>query len=182
MLNQTFQVLNQVLAPCPTWVPGSLFIGGIGLAKGYWRDEQKTNASFVRHPVTGERLYRTGDLGRYLPDGSIEFLGREDFQVKVQGYRIELGEIETRMQEYAGVDLCMMTVREDTPKEKRLVGYIVAKQGMSVAAKRGPTMAEACFFQSLNGTRKAAICSLRLWGKSVRNSCTHPGSVDCASA
>ena len=132
MLNQTFQVLNQVLAPCPTWVPGSLFIGGIGLAKGYWRDEQKTNASFVRHPVTGERLYRTGDLGRYLPDGSIEFLGREDFQVKVQGYRIELGEIETRMQEYAGVDLCMMTVREDTPKEKRLVGYIVAKQGMSV--------------------------------------------------
>jgi amino acid adenylation domain-containing protein/FkbM family methyltransferase len=132
MLNQTFQVLNQVLAPCPTWVPGSLCIGGIGLAKGYWRDEQKTNASFVRHPVTGERLYRTGDLGRYLPDGNIEFLGREDFQVKVQGYRIELGEIEARMQEYPGVDLCMVTVREDTPREKRLVGYLVAKSGMSV--------------------------------------------------
>ncbi|MGD0906500.1 MAG: amino acid adenylation domain-containing protein [Candidatus Acidiferrales bacterium] len=132
MLNQTFHVLNQVLAPCPTWVPGSLYIGGIGLAKGYWRDEQKTNASFILHPMTGERLYRTGDLGRYLPDGNIEFLGREDFQVKVQGYRIELGEIEARMQEYPGVDLCMVTVREDTPKEKRLVGYLVAKHGMSV--------------------------------------------------
>jgi amino acid adenylation domain-containing protein/FkbM family methyltransferase len=132
MLNQTFHVFNHVFAPCPTWVPGALYIGGVGLAKGYWRDDQKTNASFVHHPVSGERLYRTGDLGRYLPDGNIEFLGREDFQVKVQGYRIELGEIETRIQEYPGVDLCMVIVREDTPREKRLVGYVVAKQGMRV--------------------------------------------------
>ncbi len=132
MLNQSFHVLSQDFAPCPTWVPGQLFIGGVGLAKGYLHDEQKTNASFVVNPANGERLYRTGDLGRFLPDGNIEFLGREDFQVKVQGYRIELGEIEARLQEYAGVDLCIVAVREDTPREKRLVGYVVAKAGMPV--------------------------------------------------
>jgi pyochelin synthetase len=132
MLNQSFHVLNRNLAPCPTWVPGQLYIGGIGLAKGYLHDEQKTNASFIVSPATGDRLYRTGDLGRFLPDGNIEFLGREDFQVKVQGYRIELGEIEARLQECAGVDLCIVIVREDTLREKRLVGYVVPKQGMSI--------------------------------------------------
>ena len=132
MRNQSFQVLNQDFAPCPTWVPGQLYIGGIGLAKGYLHDGQKTNASFVTNPANGERLYRTGDLGRFLPDGNIEFLGREDFQVKVQGYRIELGEIESRMQEHAGVDLCIAIVREDTPGERRLAGYIVAKPGISL--------------------------------------------------
>ena len=132
MLNQSFHVLTEDFAPRPTWVPGQLYIGGIGLAKGYLHDEQKTNASFVVNPANGERLYRTGDLGRFLPDGNIEFLGREDFQVKVQGYRIELGEIEARLQEYPGVDLCIVTVREDKPREKRLVGYVVARPGMSI--------------------------------------------------
>ena len=132
MRNQSFHVLNAHLAPCPTWVPGQLHIGGMGLAQGYLHDEQKTNASFIVNPESGERLYRTGDLGRFLPDGNIEFLGREDFQVKVQGYRIELGEIEARLQEYAGVDLCIVIVREDTPGEKRLAGYVVAKPGVSI--------------------------------------------------
>jgi pyochelin synthetase len=134
MLNQSFHVLNEDLAPRPTWVPGQLYIGGVGLANGYLYDEQKTNASFVVDLANGERLYRTGDLGRLLPDGNIEFLGREDFQVKVQGYRIELGEIESRLQEFEGVDLCIVTVREDTPGEKRLVGYVVAKPGISIDA------------------------------------------------
>ncbi|MEU5977831.1 amino acid adenylation domain-containing protein [Streptomyces sp. NPDC047315] len=93
--NQTFHVLDAALDPVPTWVPGELFIGGTGLARGYWADVDKTNERFITHPVTGERLYRTGDLGRYHPDGTIEFLGRNDHQVKVNGYRIELGEIET---------------------------------------------------------------------------------------
>jgi len=132
MLNQSFHVLSKDLAPCPTWVPGQLYIGGVGLAKGYLHDEQKTSASFIVNRADGKRLYRTGDLGRFLPDGNIEFLGREDFQVKVQGYRIELGEIESRLQEFAGVDLCIVTVREDTPGEKRLVGYVVAKPGITV--------------------------------------------------
>ncbi|HEV2246784.1 MAG TPA: amino acid adenylation domain-containing protein [Terriglobia bacterium] len=132
MLNQSFHVLNRDLGPCPTWVPGQLYIGGVGLAKGYLHDDQKTSTSFIVDPVDGERLYRTGDLGRFLPDGNIEFLGREDFQVKVQGQRIELGEIESRLQEYAGVDLCIVIVREDTPREKRLVGYVVPTHGISI--------------------------------------------------
>jgi len=132
MFNQTFHILNAAKAPCPVWVPGQLHIGGIGLAKGYWQDERKTNASFGLNPVTGERLYRTGDLGRYLPDGNIEFLGREDFQVKVQGYRIELGEIEARLQAFPGVENCVVAVREDAPGEKRLVGYVILAQGTAL--------------------------------------------------
>jgi len=131
MLNQSFHVLNETLAPCPAWVPGHLYIGGIGLAKGYWRDEQKTAVSFINHPVTGERLYRTGDLGRYLPDGNIEFLGRDDFQVKVQGYRIELGEIEARLKEHQALEACVVVVREDKPREKVLVAYAVLKANVN---------------------------------------------------
>jgi len=130
MLNQSFHVLNQAQAACPVWVPGHLYIGGIGLAKGYWRDEQKTNASFIQDLESGLRLYRTGDLGRYLPDGNIEFLGREDLQVKVQGYRIELGEIEVRLQEHENIETCVVAVREDHPGEKRLVGYAIVKPGV----------------------------------------------------
>ena len=132
MLNQTFHVLNAAKAPCPVWVTGELHIGGIGLAKGYWQDERKTDASFSVNPLTGERLYRTGDLGRYLPDGNIEFLGRDDFQVKVQGYRIELGEIEARLQACPGVDNCVVAVREDDPGEKRLVGYVILQPGRTL--------------------------------------------------
>jgi len=110
---------------CPDWVPGRLYIGGIGLAQGYWRDEEKTRNSFIIHLRTGERLYRTGDLGRYLPDGNIEFLGREDFQVKISGYRIELGEIEAALKQHPGVRDAVVTAVGDTWGEKRLVGYVV---------------------------------------------------------
>jgi amino acid adenylation domain-containing protein len=93
--NQRFHVLHADLTDCPDGVPGLLHIGGDGLALGYYGDDDKTAASFIRHPQTGERLYRTGDLGRFLPEGTIEFLGRADTQVKVRGHRIELGEIES---------------------------------------------------------------------------------------
>ncbi|MFI5782899.1 amino acid adenylation domain-containing protein [Nocardia sp. NPDC051570] len=95
--NQRFHVLDEAWRPCPTWVPGELYIAGAGLARGYLGDEARTKAAFVRHPTTDERLYRTGDLGRYLPDGAIEFLGRRDTQVKINGYRVELGEIEAAL-------------------------------------------------------------------------------------
>jgi amino acid adenylation domain-containing protein len=129
MVNQTFHVLNHALEPCPIWVPGQLYIGGIGLAKGYWRDEQKTNTSFITHPKTGQRLYRTGDLGRYLPDGNIEFLGREDFQVKVQGHRIELGEIETALIQHPSVRDAVVIAVGELKGNKRLVAYVVAQDG-----------------------------------------------------
>jgi pyochelin synthetase len=132
MRNQTFQVLNHSQAPCPVWVPGQLYIGGIGLARGYWRDAEKTSASFIHQEGSGQRLYRTGDWGRYLPDGNIEFLGREDSQVKVQGYRIELGEIEAKLVEHQAVEHCVVVVREDIPGEKRLVGYVVARPSTPV--------------------------------------------------
>jgi len=128
MDNQRFHVLDASLEPCPDWVPGELYIGGIGLAKGYWRDEERTSAHFIRHPRTGERLYRTGDHGRYLPDGNIEFLGRKDFQVKVQGYRIELGEIEATLERHPGVRAAVATVRAEAHGTKRLVGYVVPRQ------------------------------------------------------
>ncbi|PSB49518.1 non-ribosomal peptide synthetase [Cyanosarcina cf. burmensis CCALA 770] len=125
MLNQQFHVLNEALEPCPIWVPGQLYIGGIGLAKGYWRDEAKTAASFITHPRTGDRLYRTGDLGRYLPDGNIEFLGREDFQVKINGYRVELGEIETILEQYASIQTAIVSAIGTSREERRLVAYII---------------------------------------------------------
>ncbi|MDF5727867.1 MAG: amino acid adenylation domain-containing protein [Rhizonema sp. PD38] len=107
--NQRFYVLNQLMQTTPTWVSGELYIGGIGLAKGYWQDEEKTNNSFITHPVTGERLYKTGDLGRYLSDGNIEFLGREDFQVKINGFRIELGEVEAALKQHPALKEAVVT-------------------------------------------------------------------------
>jgi natural product biosynthesis luciferase-like monooxygenase protein/amino acid adenylation domain-containing protein len=125
MLNQTFHVLDDSLEERPTWVPGELYIGGVGLAKGYWRDEAKTEARFLTHPRTSQRLYRTGDLGRYLPDGNIEFLGREDFQVKVQGHRIELGEIEAALVQHPKVRAAVVAAVGKERSNKRLVAYVV---------------------------------------------------------
>ncbi|MEY2831665.1 MAG: hypothetical protein RLZZ574_923, partial [Cyanobacteriota bacterium] len=131
MANQHFYVLNKFLEPCPAWVTGELYIGGIGLAMGYWQQEAKTAASFITHPHTGERLYRTGDLGRYLRDGKIEFLGREDFQVKIGGYRIELGEIESILTQHPAVEQAVVVVAGKQLREKRLVAYAVVDQEIS---------------------------------------------------
>jgi len=128
LTNQTFHVLNELLDPCPVWVPGQLYIGGIGLALGYWRDKEKTHNSFIIHPRTQERLYKTGDLGRYLPDGQIEFLGREDFQVKIHGYRIELGEIETALQQHRAIKNAVVNVVGESAKNQQLVAYLVPHQ------------------------------------------------------
>jgi amino acid adenylation domain-containing protein len=128
LANQTFHVLNGDLEPCPVWVPGELYIGGIGLALGYWRDEEKTRERFVVHPRTGERLYRTGDWGRYLPDGDIEFLGRDDLQVKVQGYRIELAEVEAALLAHPKVAAAVAAAVGDRGEEKRLVAYLSPRE------------------------------------------------------
>jgi len=135
MVNQSFAVLDDALDPRPLWTPGQLFIGGVGLAKGYWRDSEKTAASFVTHPRSGERLYRTGDLGRYLPGGAIEFLGREDFQVKVQGHRIELGEIEAALLRHPAVRAAVAVAVGDARGQKRLVAYVVLDEGSEATAE-----------------------------------------------
>jgi amino acid adenylation domain-containing protein len=149
MRNQQFHVLNDALEPCPVWVPGQLYIGGLGLAKGYWRDEENTHSSFIIHPQTGDRLYRTGDLGRYLPDGTLELLGREDFQVKIQGHRIELGEIEATLLQHPVVRQAVVVALGDREGGKRLVAYVVPEQKLGLApAQRqqsgnGPRLYEA---------------------------------------
>ena len=130
MVNQRMYVLNARLEPCPPWVVGHLYIGGVGLAEGYWRDGARTNASFIRHPRTGERLYRTGDLGRYMEDGNIEFLGREDAQVKINGFRIELGEIEAALRQHPGVADCYVLARK-----WRIVADMTAERPISPDGK-----------------------------------------------
>ncbi|MGH3875888.1 MAG: amino acid adenylation domain-containing protein [Actinophytocola sp.] len=132
MANQTWHVLDSSGADAPTWVPGELYIGGIGLAVGYWHDSERTAASFVTHPRTGERLYRTGDLGRYLPSGDIEFLGRADFQVKIQGFRVELGEIEHVLGQHPAVRRALVAVR-DTSSGRQLAALVVPADGQPVA-------------------------------------------------
>ncbi|WP_019548768.1 non-ribosomal peptide synthetase [Streptomyces sulphureus] len=101
--NQGFRVLDPAMRDRPVWTPGELYISGAGLALEYLGDAETTAHRFVLHPHDGERLYRTGDLGRYLPGGEIEFLGREDTQVKVRGHRIELGEIESALLDHPAV-------------------------------------------------------------------------------
>ncbi|MEV6395076.1 amino acid adenylation domain-containing protein [Streptomyces sp. NPDC051907] len=130
--NQTLHVLDAELRPRPVWVPGDLYIGGAGVGRGYWGDPARTEAAFLSHPETGEPLYRTGDLARFLPDGNVEFLGREDFQVKVGGHRIELGEIEAALRSHPGVDAAVAIAlpRQDgAPGNQGLAGYVSPASG-----------------------------------------------------
>ncbi|MEO1296438.1 MAG: amino acid adenylation domain-containing protein [Cyanobacteria bacterium J06636_16] len=169
LANQQWYVLNDNLQPCPTWVPGQLYIGGTGLAKGYWQQPEKTAAAFVawegignREQGTGQRgngelvigngitllptthyplpithypppIYKTGDLGCYRPDGTLEFLGREDFQVKLNGYRIELGEIEVALLQHPMIQEAVVTAVGETQQSQQLVAYLVPVTGEDMA-------------------------------------------------
>lgn len=129
--NSEVYILNQHLNPVPLGVPGELYIGGAGLAQGYLNQPERTTERFIPHPFSQDenaRLYKTGDLARYLPDGSVEFLGRTDTQVKIRGYRIELGEIEAIIRQYTAVRETVVLAREDEPGNQRLVAYVVPQQ------------------------------------------------------
>lgn len=132
LTNQNWQVLGPTLAPCPDWVSGNLFIGGAGLARGYWRDEKTTEASFITHPTTKERLYRTGDVGRCLPSGDIELLGRDDLQVKINGVRIELGEVENALARDRRVRSAA-AVAVGPRERRRLVGFVVLDRSATLS-------------------------------------------------
>ena len=125
--NTEIYILDSHLQPVPIGVTGELYIGGAGLARGYWQQPDLTAEKFIPHPFSTDataRIYRTGDLARYLPDGAIECLGRIDFQVKLRGFRIELGGIEALLCQHPHVAQAVATVREDNPGDRRLVAYI----------------------------------------------------------
>ncbi len=126
--NTELHVLDPTLQLQPFGVPGELYIGGLGLARGYRNREDLTADKFVRHQFDDEpveRLYRTGDVVRRMSDGRIEYLGRADFQVKIRGFRIELGEIETVLGRHPDVRECAVVARDGGAGSKRLVAYIV---------------------------------------------------------
>ncbi|ASA21625.1 non-ribosomal peptide synthetase [Paenibacillus donghaensis] len=138
LANQRIYVLNERMEECPVGVSGELYIGGAGLAMGYWQDELRTLERFIRHPLTGQRLYRTGDLGRYAGDGNIEFLGREDLQIKIRGHRIELGEVEAALKSHSYIkNAAVLTQGEG--ERKRLTAYVTVdrEQAYGVAGMAG---------------------------------------------
>ncbi|WP_139491837.1 non-ribosomal peptide synthetase [Brevibacillus dissolubilis] len=133
--NTTFYVLDQHMQPVPIGIPGELYIGGDGLTAGYVNLDHLTKEKFVPNPFTSEQttLYKTGDLVRYLADGNLEYLGRMDFQVKMNGQRIELQEIEVIVNSHESVEKALVTVHVDEKGYQHLVAYVTGKSEIDAA-------------------------------------------------
>jgi len=135
--NTRIYVLDPRLQPLPVNVAGQIYIGGAGVSRGYFGLPAMTAEKIIPDAFAGEpgaRMYSTGDLGRFLPDGSVEFLGRIDHQVKVRGFRIELEEIEAVLGEHESVREAVVVTREDSPGDVRIVAYVVAKKLAAISA------------------------------------------------
>jgi thioesterase domain-containing protein/acyl carrier protein len=133
--NTAAYVLDRDLRPAPVGVPGELFLGGAGVARGYWNAPELTGGRFLADPfgsASGGRIYRTGDLAYFLPDGNLVFVGRTDRQVKIRGYRVELEEIESVLSQHPGVRQCAVTVQGAQGREI-LVAYVAPKNDMPLS-------------------------------------------------
>lgn len=127
--NTQIYILDSQLQPVPTGVIGELYIGGVGVGRGYLKRPELTSQRFIQNPFSSKgHLYKTGDLARYLPDGNIEYIGRADYQVKIRGFRIELGEIENALSNHSQVREAVVITRTDKQGEKQLVAYITVHQ------------------------------------------------------
>ncbi len=138
MANQTCYVLDAYMQPVPVGIPGELHLGGIGLAWGYMNCPDLSAEKFVPHPFSnkpGDRLYKTGDLARYRHDGTLELLGRMDYQVKIRGLRIELGEIEAALKQLEEIREAVVVANTDSHGMKRLVAYLVPQPGSTPTTK-----------------------------------------------
>jgi aspartate racemase len=136
--NTQVYILDRHLQPVPIKAVGELHVGGDGLARGYLNQRELTAEKFIPNPFSstpGARLYKTGDLARYLPDGTVEFLGRLDQQVKIRGFRVEPGEVEAVLAEHPGVKTAAVVVREESPGEKRLWAFITLRAGFAPVAE-----------------------------------------------
>jgi amino acid adenylation domain-containing protein len=143
--NIEMYVLDGELRPVPVGVSGELYIGGVGLARGYRGRAELTAERFIPHPYSrhpGGRLYRTGDIGRYRVDGALEYVGRADYQVKVRGYRIELGEIESVLRQHQSVEDAVVLARQNASGQKQLVGYVVIEKGAGANGREQVTSAD----------------------------------------
>ncbi|WP_117611361.1 non-ribosomal peptide synthetase, partial [Flavobacterium sp. Leaf82] len=131
--NTQFYILDSFLKPKPVGTVGTIYIGGDGLAKGYYKNSSLTDQKFIKNPFSnGGFIYDTGDVGKWNTKGEIEFLGRNDNQVKIRGYRIELGDIESALFKISAIDAAVATVKTDDQGNKFLVGYLTSKEKLDV--------------------------------------------------
>jgi amino acid adenylation domain-containing protein/FkbM family methyltransferase len=152
--NTRIYILDKFMQPVPVGVAGELYIGGVQVAAGYLNLPDLTQKKFVRDPFTqepGARVYKTGDLARFLSDGNIEYLGRNDEQIKIRGFRVELGDIETHICMHQGVSQCAVVKKEYSPEDVRLVAYVTPDMKRAYSVKK---------IQELSGKKQEDDCRL----------------------
>ena len=177
LANSSVYILDKYLKPVPIGVPGEIYVGGYGLAKGYLNDPMKTAKAFIENsiPDVAEKiLYKTGDLGLWLPDGAVDILGRIDQQVKIRGHRIELGEIEAELRRHEKINDCVVVVKDLGGGNKFLVAYYVSDQEIPIDVLRASLKNELPDYMIPNFFLRLATLPLNKNGKVDRAALPEP--------